>query len=822
MIEYHFHPSRKARELLGFEDSVFSVRGNIILADLQSSNHLVEKINRLQDSEEKKIRPAQFYAICLLHEIYHHIINCYLQTVNSKSFSLCDAYLGNSFSGQDYEMTLSTFLDLFPPPTVFSREQSPKQFLKGETDGISHRYITLEELILVYLQNRNPALNKITELISDDELRNNTIYANATLKIEQFFETQPTFGPDNESLIKMLLAPSQFSPNSILGQLEYIQTQWRPLLEKFPLMLQLLGAEDFLREEERYFLMRDRAKDTEKDLLLKESPPIPTFRGSLYEAEEERFSQDLNWMSKLVLIAKSIYVWLDQLSKKYHRSITRLDQIPDEELDHIASQGFNGLWFIGIWQRSQASQRIKHLSGNPEALASAYSINNYTIAPELGGEDALRNVQQRALRRGIRLASDMVPNHMGIDSDWVINHPDWFIQIEQPPFPIYSFNSPDVSSDERVGIFLEDGYWRKSDAAVVFKRLDRWTGSAKYLYHGNDGTHLPWNDTAQLNFLLPEVREAVIQTIVNVARLFPIIRFDAAMVLTKRHYQRLWFPEPGAGGAIPSRSSFGLTKDKFDSFMGGEFWREVVDRIQQEAPDTLLLAEAFWLLEGYFVRTLGMHRVYNSAFMNMLKKEENAKYRSTMKNVLEYNPQILKRFVNFMNNPDEETAVAQFGKGDKYFGICLMMTTLPGLPMFGHGQVEGLQEKYGMEYHRAYSDEQPDQELIARHEREIFPLLKKRHLFSEVDNFFLYDFFTDQGIVNENVFAFSNRNGNERALIVYHNTYNQTQGWIRTSVGYRGENGTIIQQTLGDALSLSKESGTCTIFRNHITGLEYI
>ena len=68
-------------------------------------------------------------------------------------------------------------------------------------------------------------------------------------------------------------------------------------------------------------------------------------------------------------------------------------------------------------------------------------------------------------------------------------------------------------------------------------------------------------------------------------------------------------------------------------------------------------------MEGYFVRTLGMHRVYNSAFMNMLKKEENEKYRYTVKNTLEFDPQVLKRFVNFMNNPDEETAVAQFGKG---------------------------------------------------------------------------------------------------------------------------------------------------------------
>ena len=81
-----------------------------------------------------------------------------------------------------------------------------------------------------------------------------------------------------------------------------------------------------------------------------------------------------------------------------------------------------------------------------------------------------------------------------------------------------------------------------------------------------------------------------------------------------------------------------------------------------------------------------MHRVYNSAFMNMLKREDNRGYRETMRNTLAFSPEVLKRFVNFMNNPDEETAVAQFGKGDKYLGNVILMVTLPGLPMFGHGQ----------------------------------------------------------------------------------------------------------------------------------------
>ena len=256
-----------------------------------------------------------------------------------------------------------------------------------------------------------------------------------------------------------------------------------------------------------------------------------------------------------------------------------------------------------------------------------------------------------------------------------------------------------------------------------------------------------------------------------------------------------------------------------------EFWREVVDRVAAEAPDTLLLAEAFWLMEGYFVRTLGMHRVYNSAFMNMLRNEDNGKYRLVMKNTLEFDPEILKRFVNFMNNPDERTAVDQFGKGDKYFGICTLMATMPGLPMFGHGQIEGYTEKYGMEFRKANWDETPDEYLVRRHERDIFPLLHRRYLFSGVENFLLYDFFTSEGTVNEDVFAYSNGAGNERALVVYHNKFASTSGWIRTSAAYSAKSGDgrgLVQKTVIEGLNLHPDDQSFTLFRDHISGLEYI
>src|SRR5690242_1910437 len=171
-------------------------------------------------------------------------------------------------------------------------------------------------------------------------------------------------------------------------------------------------------------------------------------------------------MPNLLLIAKNTYVWLDQLSKKYGYSITQLDQIPDQELDTLARWGFTGLWFIGLWERSAASQTIKQLSGNPEAVASAYSLYDYQIAAALGGEAARENLSRRAWRRGIRLASDMVPNHVGVDGRWVIEHPDWFVSLGYSPFPGYNFDGPDLSRDSRVGIFLENHYYSRSDAAV--------------------------------------------------------------------------------------------------------------------------------------------------------------------------------------------------------------------------------------------------------------------------------------------------------------------------------------------------------------------
>ncbi|HMB23942.1 MAG TPA: hypothetical protein VKP08_13965, partial [Anaerolineales bacterium] len=163
----------------------------------------------------------------------------------------------------------------------------------------------------------------------------------------------------------------------------------------------------------------------------------------------------------------------------------------------------------------------------------------------------------------------------------------------------------------------------------------------------------------------------------------------------------------------------------------------------------------------------------------------------------------------------------QFGNGDKYFGVATVLATLPGLPMFGHGQIEGFHEKYGMEFRKPKWDETPDEGLIDGHAWKIFPILHRRYLFADVEQFFLYDLYRSDGGVDENVFAYSNVHDDERGLVIYHNRFADTRGWIKTSAAYLDKNtGDLRQKSLAEGLSLPFEG--YVIFKDYVTHLEYI
>ncbi len=779
-----------------------------LAANLPIARRVVAALNATLPAGTPSAQAGELAALELLHEVFHLLVERAVELDPPASMVESALAVESELGDEDFAELLNAVGEEFPD--VLGAEEA----------------IRLEEMLLIRVANENPAARPLIPLVDDSPLPRGERDASMAVLERYYAERQP-IGPNGETMVDLLRAPARAHPTSLAGQLRYVRDTWGALLgDKLAALLdRMLLTLDVMSEEERGLHLRFGGGGVGDAGGKGERPDLTGL-----DAEPEQFSSDSDWMPRLVLMAKSTHVWLDQLSRTYQRDIRTLDVIPDEELDRLARWGVTGLWLIGLWQRSRASQRIKEWRGNPDAAASAYSLDDYRIADDLGGEDAWQALRHRAWQRGIRLASDMVPNHMGIDSHWVIEHPEWFLSVPQPPYPAYTYGGENLADYGDVEVRLEDHYWDNSDAAVTFEWRNRWTGERRYIYHGNDGTSFPWNDTAQLDFSQAAVREQVIQTILAVARRFPVIRFDAAMVLARKHVRRLWFPAPGeGGGAIPSRAEFGtLTADEFDAAMPAEFWREVVDRVAAEVPDTLLLAEAFWLLEGYFVRTLGMHRVYNSAFMHMLRDEDNAGYRRVLKETLEFDPEILKRYVNFMNNPDEKTAVEQFGKGDKYFGIATLLATLPGLPMIGHGQFEGFAEKYGMEFRRASWNESVDPWLIERHERDLVPLLHRRGDFAEARDFLLYDVEHDFGGVDENVFAFSNGAGPSRSLVVFHNHFGDTSGWIRTSAAYavKDADGSkrLVRRTLAEGLGLADGDAVnrWIAFRDQRADLEYI
>ncbi|MFO7544270.1 MAG: alpha-amylase family glycosyl hydrolase [Trueperaceae bacterium] len=817
------HVARDARARYGVPADAFGVRGRVVQVDFDLAERWAEAMNarRAHDGDDGLVAPAVLPAAALLHELMHAVIATVTAGTGRAAMSEALSSFRASAGSDTATRFLTTLAERFPPPPVADAEVDASAYVKGATDGEPNDEAMLEEFVLLLLAHENRALTPLRELFEFGPLHDDAAYSVAVRSVEDALsavEVAVPGGPGAEgapprTLLDLLRAPFRARPDSLLDQLRIALEMWAPVLgERFQQLLeQVLRAADVLRESHKGGRPGPGPGPGANELL-------PGFGQA--GSEPEAFTPDRAWMPNVTLVAKSTYVWLEQLERRFGREVRRLDQVPDEALAELAANGFNALWLIGVWERSEASRRIKRMRGQLDAEASAYAVHDYVVARDLGGDEALDRLREQASAHGIRLASDMVPNHTGIDARWVVEHPERFVQLDHPPYTGYTFGGPDLSSDPRLEIRIEDHYFDGSDAAVVFQRRDAATGETRYLYHGNDGTAMPWNDTAQLDYLRSDVRAAVMDTIVDVARRFPIVRFDAAMTLARRHVRRLWHPRPGDGGAVPSRSRFGVSEEAFEAGMPNEFWREVVERMAREAPDTLLLAEAFWLMEGYFVRTLGMHRVYNSAFMHMLMGEENAAYRRLIRSVQAFDPRVLERFVNFMSNPDEESAADQFGSGDKYFGVTTLLATLPGLPMFGHGQVEGLREKYGMEYRRAKLDEQPNPDLIRRHRETVAPLLRQRARFAGATSYRLYDLVTDDGQVDEDVYVFTNRSGGEALLVAFNNSHRSVRGRARFSAPFtdRDRGGELRSEPIVDALGLRPGAGPWVTLTEYVGG----
>ncbi len=375
--------SRASRLKYNFSADFFRPDGHVIFPDLASARAFASQMSA---HHADPVPATDLYALSLLDEAYHILLKYFYSRytgVMGRAMGVLQSNLGSK-----YDLTLTQFTVEFPPMSVFRGEVTAGMYLSTNIPhfgdfGRGVRAATIEEMLLINNANNNPAVNRYKNLI-DESVMTGSAYKEVMQLLLNFFVRQPGFGNGEyglgETLMDVLAAPIKASPDSLEGQLRFVIDKWGYLLgESFS--VRMLRGLDYLREE----IIRKGQGPIDSQ---KAEKHVPNFAGSDY-AEYERYSPDKDWMPRLVLLAKNTYVWLGQLSKKYQRDITTLDQIPDEELDLLASRGFTGLWLIGLWERSRASQRIKQRMGQDDAVASAYSLDSYDIADDLGDWNAL-------------------------------------------------------------------------------------------------------------------------------------------------------------------------------------------------------------------------------------------------------------------------------------------------------------------------------------------------------------------------------------------------------------------------------------------------
>ncbi len=351
------------------------------------------------------------------------------------------------------------------------------------------------------------------------------------------------------------------------------------------------------------------------------------------------------WPRYPTLYEINTWVWLSELSVK---AGTRIDlgSVPEAEWDAIARFGFDGVWFMGVWERSPAAIAIANQNMNliadfrralpdfkPEDnVGSPYAIRRYVVDTHLGGPEGLAIARRELAKRGTKLILDFVPNHVAPDHPWVNEHIEYFLRGT-----------------------IEDA--RNNPASYV-------EAPGCFFACGRDPNFPAWPDVLQLNAFQPGLRRAVIETLSSIAALCDGVRCDMAMLLLNQIFERTW----GARVGQPP-----LT----------DYWCEVIPAVKSAHPDFRFIAEAYWDLEWELQRQ-GFDFCYDKRLYDRLEHGDAESIRLHLTADLGYQQKLLR----FLENHDEPRAAVAF-PGAKERGAAITVSSLPGARLFHEGQFEG-------------------------------------------------------------------------------------------------------------------------------------
>lgn len=364
-------------------------------------------------------------------------------------------------------------------------------------------------------------------------------------------------------------------------------------------------------------------------------------------------------------------VWLTELSKTLKRPAT-LDDVPDSELDWLSGQGFDWVWFLGVWQTGPAGRQVSLNDPvwrrefqlllpdfqDADVSGSCFSIRDYSVHTDFGGNAALERLRRRVHNHGLRLLLDFVPNHTAPDHLWVTEHPDFYVrgteeQLEREP--------------------------------RNYVRIDTPRGPEVIAY-GRDPYFPGWADTRQLNYANPKLQQAMTTQLANVASLCDGVRCDMAMLILPEVFERTWGlrPEP--------------------------FWPTAIAHVRSLRPDFLFMAEVYWDLE-WTLQQQGFDYTYDKRLYDRLRGQQARPVRDHFRADMDFQ----RKSARFLENHDEPRAEETFPP-DVHRAAAVLTFLCPGLRFFHQGQFEGKRKRIPVHLRRG-PDEPVDVQIREFYDR---------------------------------------------------------------------------------------------------------
>ena len=364
------------------------------------------------------------------------------------------------------------------------------------------------------------------------------------------------------------------------------------------------------------------------------------------------------WPANPTIYEINTWVWLHGLSQKHNRAIT-LANVPPAEIEALAAWRFDAIWLMGVWHRGPASRQsaLNYIHEYRQALpditesdvvGSAYAIHDYQVEKQLGGRAGLAAFREQLRHHRIRLVLDYVPNHVAADHVWIHHHPEYFIQgttAEAAQMPQHFF------------------------------RADTANGQTVTIAHGRDPYFPPWIDTAQLNGFHPGLRQAAIDTLIDIGSQCDGVRCDMAMLMMNSIFAKTWGERAGAAPQT-------------------DYWNEIIPAVRQVHPQMMFMAEVYWNLE-HELQLQGFDYTYDKRIYDRLINREINEIKAHLRADLSY----LESNIRFIENHDEPRAMSILGE-DRQRAAAALICTLPGAALLHQGQLGGRRIKLPVQISR--------------------------------------------------------------------------------------------------------------------------